>query len=80
VKKKDTQKLSDLANAIIVVASQMANLCFNLSQRSNEPLSERNAIVMKQLQAEYDHALGAYRNEQRRIEADQPKRKTTKRT
>jgi hypothetical protein len=50
------------ADALRRIGSRMANLCHNLSQRAGkEPVSERYAEMMKEVQVEWDKLLRSIR-------------------
>jgi hypothetical protein len=46
---------------MILVGAQMANLCFNLGQRPDGPVGQRNAECMRDLQRQWDSAVREYR-------------------
>jgi hypothetical protein len=47
---------------MILVGAQMSNLCFNLGQRPDGPVGQRNAECMRELQRQWDSAMREYRS------------------
>lgn len=46
---------------VLAYATQMSNICFNLSQSGSQPLTERSQFIMREAQRNYDLALSNYR-------------------
>src|SRR6185312_12478083 len=51
---QSNQALREEIRQLRWIGRQMSNLCFNLSQRPGEPLSQRNAEVMRELYRQWD--------------------------
>ena len=55
-------------DAVLVIGLQMSNLCYNLSQRKGEPVSDSNRSAMAELVRKWDAASGRLRESTKRTE------------